>query len=131
MIRLCLAGAALAILMLPVFVQAQKEFVSLRQRARYRLFLMIPLAQRDLTDRSFFIATSAEVFLGFGKGIARNVLDQIRLHIGLGYRFNARANLKLGYLNQYIIKSTGLQHERNHTLQCGLFYNIDFRSTTS
>jgi len=105
---------------------AEKKY-RFRQRARYRLFLTIPLAQRDLTNHSFFIATSAEVFLGFGKGIGRNVLDQSRLHIGLGFRFNAQANLQLGYLNQYIIKPDGLQHERNHTLQCGLFYNIDFR----
>mgnify|MGYP001276650714 CR=1 FL=1 len=106
---------------------ATSEFV-FRQRARYRLLLTLPLEQRDFTDNSFFLATYAEVFLGFGKGIGRNVMDQSRLYLALGYRFNPRVNLQLGYLNQYIIKPDGLRHERNHTLQCGLTYNLDLRN---
>jgi hypothetical protein len=105
---------------------AQSDY-AFRQRARYRLLLTLPISERDLQDDSFFLATYAEPFIGFGKGIGRNVLDQNRLYIALGYRFNPNVNIQAGYLNQYIIKIDGIHHERNHNFQLGMTYNIDFR----
>ncbi len=105
---------------------ADREYV-FRQRVRYRLMLTLPLGSRNLEDQSFFAATYAEPFIGFGEGIGKNILDQNRLYLALGYRFNADVNLQLGYLNQYIVKPDGVRHERNHNLQVGLTYNLDFR----
>lgn len=98
-----------------------------RQRARYRAFVAIPLNRRTMEDQTLFLAAYEEVFLGFGKGIARNVLDQNRLYFALGWRFNPNVNLQLGYLNHLVIKGDGLNLERNHTLQTGLTWNLDFR----
>ena len=49
------------------------------------------------------------------------------LYLALGWRFTKNANLQLGYLNHYVIKGDGAQKERNHTLQAGLTYNLDWR----
>lgn len=98
-----------------------------RQRARYRFQIMIPLSNQELVNNTLFFAASDEVFLGFGKGIGKNILDQNRLYAALGWRFNAACNIQLGYLNQYIVKKDGIQAERNHTLQVSLTYNLDFR----
>jgi hypothetical protein len=98
-----------------------------RQRIRYRLFITVPLSRQELSDNTLFLAASNEVFLGFGRGIAKNVLDQNRLYCGFGWRFNAACTIQIGYLNQYIIKKDGNSAERNHTAQCALTYNLDFR----
>jgi hypothetical protein len=98
-----------------------------RQRARYRVTLTVPLSKMQMADKTLFLTASDEVFIGFGKGIAKNVLDQNRLGVALGWRFNAACNIQLGYLNQYIIKKDGIHTERNHTFIVGVTYNIDFR----
>jgi len=67
-----------------------------------------------------------EVFLGFGQGIAKNILDQNRFICTLGYQFNKDFSFQLGYLNQFVIKADGLRIERNHTLWTALTYNLDF-----
>ncbi len=106
---------------------AQNDYV-FRQRVRYRLMLTMPLTAKELEDNTLFAAAYAEPFLGFGKGIGKNILDQNRLYLALGYRFNPRVNVQVGYMNQYIVKPDGVQQERNHNFQLGLTYNIDFRN---
>lgn len=98
-----------------------------RNRARYRFFLAVPLTSSEMEDNTLFAAFYEEVFLGFGKGIGANTLDQNRLYLALGWRFNKDCNVQLGYLNHYVFKSDGIRSEQNHTLQMALFYNIDFR----
>ena len=96
-----------------------------RQRARYRFLLSIPLNHSSMQDNTLFLSLYEEVFLGFGKGIGRNILDQNRLYGAIGWRFNAKSNVQLGYLNQFVIKSDGLKMERNHNLQLSWTYNFD------
>jgi len=79
-----------------------------------------------MVDNTLFFSISDEIFLGFGKGIGKNVMDQNRFYTGLGWRFTKNIQLQLGYLNQYIIKSDGLHMERNHTLQASLTLQADF-----
>jgi hypothetical protein len=98
-----------------------------RQRARYRLMATIPLSRKEMANNTLFLTAYDEPFLGFGKGIAKNILDQNRLYFALGWRFNPNFNVQLGYLNQYIVKKDGIQAERNHTLQIGITNNLDFR----
>ncbi|MFK8045230.1 MAG: DUF2490 domain-containing protein [Crocinitomicaceae bacterium] len=99
-----------------------------RQRARYRLMVTMPLNNKELIDKTLFLSAYEEIFLGFGKGIGANVLDQNRLYFALGWRFNKNINTQLGYLNHYVLKGDGQRAERNHTLQLSLTYNLDFRS---
>ncbi len=105
----------------------QEDGYNFRNRARYRLFLTVPLSRSELKDNTLFIGVYDEVFLGFGKGIGKNILDQNRLYFALGWRFNKDYNIQLGYLNHYVVKADGINHERNHTLQIGLTYNLDLR----
>ena len=99
----------------------------LRHRMRYRLQIQIPLNNEKMEDNTIFISASDEIFLGFGKGVAKNVMDQNRMYAGIGYRFNQAINLQMGYLNQYIVKSDGVHIERNHTVQMGVVYNLLFK----
>ncbi|MFT4981255.1 MAG: hypothetical protein ACI9UR_001106 [Bacteroidia bacterium] len=98
-----------------------------RNRGRYRFMISIPLSRKELVKNTLFLAIYEEVFLGFGKGIGTNILDQNRLYGALGWKFSPQLNVQLGYLNHYAIKSDGIRHERNHTIQLSCTYNIDFR----
>ena len=97
-----------------------------RQRVRYRLMFMIPLSKKSLEENILFLNVNNEVFIGFGKGIAKNVFDQNRFNAALGWKFSSNFILQLGYLNQYIIKADGIKAERNHTFLISTIYNLDF-----
>lgn len=98
-----------------------------RQRVRYRFMITMPLSRKEMENNTLFLSAYDEPFLGFGKGVAKNILDQNRLYVALGWRFNSNFNVQLGYLNQYVVKKDGIQAERNHTLQIGMTYNLDLR----
>ena len=98
-----------------------------RQRVRYRFLVTMPISRKEMANNTLFLAVYDEPFLGFGKGIAKNILDQNRFYAALGWRFNPNFNVQLGYLNQYVVKKDGIQAERNHTLQIGVTYNLDLR----
>ena len=98
-----------------------------RQRIRYRAQCIIPLQKSYLDHgKGLFMNVNDEVFLGFGKGIGKNILDQNRFIAAVGYQFSPKMNFQLGYLNQFVIKSNGIQMERNHTLWTSVVYQLDF-----
>ena len=98
-----------------------------RKRIRYRAQCIIPLQKTYLAQgKGLFLNVNDEVFLGFGKGIGKNILDQNRFIVAIGYKFNSNLNIQLGYLNQFVIKANGVQMERNHTLWTSVVYNLDF-----
>lgn len=101
----------------------------LKQRARYRLLVNVPLTRKEMADNTLFLSVWDEVFGQFGRHVGANVMDQNRLYGGLGWRANANVNVQVGYLNQYLMKSDGRHAERNHTVQVALNWNLDFRSS--
>jgi hypothetical protein len=98
----------------------------LRQRIRYRLMVLVPLCRKEMLDNTLFLNLNDEPFIGFGKGIGKNIFDQNRFNVSLGWRFNKDFNIQVGYLNQYIAKSDGVKIERNHTFLISTIYNLDF-----
>ncbi|MFN5440222.1 MAG: DUF2490 domain-containing protein, partial [Flavobacteriia bacterium] len=58
-----------------------------KQRIRYRAQCIIPL-QKTYLEQSIglFMNINNEVFLGFGKDIGKNILDQNRFIVALGYK---------------------------------------------
>ncbi len=98
-----------------------------KQRMRYRAQVLIPL-QKSFVDKQqgWFLNLNDEVFLGFGSGIGKNILDQNRFIGAVGYQFNKDFSMQMGYLNQFVIKPDGLHMERNHTLWTAITYNLDF-----
>ncbi len=97
-----------------------------RNRMRYRAMVVVPLSRKEMGDNTLFLNVNNELFVGFGKGIAKNPLDQNRLIAALGWRFNPESNIQVGYLNQFVIKSNATDMERNHSLWISMVYNLDF-----
>ena len=83
-----------------------------------------------MENNTLFTSFSNGIYLGFGKGIQKNILDQNRMYWGLGWRFNDACSVQAGYLNQYIVKQDGFKVERNHILQLALTYNFNFFTNT-
>lgn len=98
-----------------------------KQRFRYRAQVLLPLEKSYIDQKKgFFMNINDEVFLGFGQGIGKNILDQNRFIGAVGYQFNKDFQIQMGYLNQFVIKTDGLHMERNHTLWTSVAYNFDF-----
>lgn len=98
-----------------------------RQRIRYRAQVIIPLQATYPTEgNGLFLNVNNELFLGFGNGIEKNILDQNRFISAMGYQFSPDFNIQFGYLNQMIFKANGIQIERNHTLWTAVIYNLNF-----
>jgi hypothetical protein len=87
----------------------------------------VPISRKEMLDNTLFLNVNNEVFIGFGKGIGKNILDQNRFNLALDWRFNKDFNIQIGYLNQFLIKSDGVKMERNNTLLVSTVYNLDFR----
>jgi hypothetical protein len=94
---------------------------------RFRLLnrFSIPLKGKEILDKSFYISFYDEVFINFGHNLAKNIFDQNRAYIALGYKIPKVGRIEIGYLNQLIFKSDGIKVENNHTLQIGLSSTID------
>jgi outer membrane receptor protein involved in Fe transport len=96
-----------------------------RQRTRYRLTATIPINNKTMEDHTLFLSVFDEIFINFGKGVGKNVLDQNWFNASLGWQFNQQFKISLGYQNQFIIKGDGISIERNHILSIGIGYKMD------
>ncbi len=113
------------------FVRSSTLF---RNRIRYRALAYIPINKSTMTDNTLFININNEVFLGFGQGIGTNILDQNRFQTAIGWKFDSKCMIQIGYLNQYVVKNAKAiqkdivldQAENNHTVTIGITYNFDF-----
>ncbi|NDF60441.1 MAG: DUF2490 domain-containing protein, partial [Crocinitomicaceae bacterium] len=113
------------------YVKLGSEFVRsstlFRNRIRYRALAYIPINKPTMTDNTLFININDEVFLGFGQGIGTNILDQNRFQTAIGWKFDSKCMIQIGYLNQYVVKNAKAiqkdivldQAENNHTVTIG------------
>ncbi|PQA59257.1 DUF2490 domain-containing protein [Siphonobacter curvatus] len=67
-----------------------------RNRIRYRLNMFIPLNNKSIKDKTYFISIFDEIFLNpKGPTFERN-----RLFAGIGYQFNKHWTAQIGWVNQ-------------------------------
>jgi hypothetical protein len=97
-------------------------------RTRYQLRLTVPLGPaRQTQPGTPYIAAYDEVFVNFGRNVARNTFDQNRAYLALGFQVSKATSLEAGYLHQLVQQGNGTVFEHNHTLQFSLNFNPDFR----
>ena len=68
---------------------------SYKNRARYMLSFKIPLSKKE--DFPLFLSVYDEIFIN----ISDEPFNQNRLYTALGYQFNTKANVQLGYLKHH------------------------------
>ncbi len=87
----------------------------------------LPLKGKTINDKTFYITAFDEVFVNWGKNIKFNIFDQNRAFVGVGYKIPKIGKIEAGYLNQLILKSSGVNLENNHTLLVTLNTNFDLK----
>lgn len=101
--------------------------VKYANRMRYMLSITLPLNKKEIQKDALFIRCYDEAFVSFGSNVQRNIFDQNRLYIALGYQLLPATNIQAGYMDQLIFKGDGIHYENNHTLQVSISHNLDFR----
>lgn len=99
---------------------------NLKHRFRYRLSLSLPLLTSEEGKQKIVLAFFDEVFFNLGKQALGSYFDQNWFYLGLDMPLNNGVVLKLGYMDQYILKADHSHIENNRTPQFGLAYNFDF-----
>jgi hypothetical protein len=95
-------------------------------RLRYQLRATVPLSNKTMQDKTWYMAAYDEVFIGFGKNVNQNVFDQNRIGLLLGYQFNSAVRAEGGYFNQ-TVQQGGLiggkqVYQYNHGLMLSLYF---------
>ncbi len=76
-----------------------------KQRFRYQLKGTMPLNKAKMEDKTLYAQAYNELFINMGANVPNiNLLDQNRVLIGLGYRFNKFYSIEAGYLQQAIFR---------------------------
>lgn len=70
-------------------------------RFRYALFLKVPLNNKKVVNKTFYVAAYNEIFLNS----TGNKFDQNWLYGGIGYKHNKFLTFEIGYLNQFLSAS--------------------------
>ena len=96
-------------------------------RARYLLRATLAPGGGAPTAGEPYLTAYDELFVGFGRNVRNNVFDQNRAFVGVGYRWSPVLRAEVGYQNHYVLRATGTQAERNHTLLTTVFSEVPLR----
>ncbi|CAA6830262.1 MAG: Unknown protein [uncultured Aureispira sp.] len=99
-----------------------------RQRFRYRMTANLVVKRFKKTNSKLFVKVFDEIFLGLNSNnLAAKVFNQNWLYVGLGYAFNAKGQIQLGYMHQVLQRNAAL-YEGNHILQLSFSYTFDLKA---
>lgn len=95
-----------------------------RTRIRNQFKLTVLLNHAKMDDKTLYTQVYNEVFIGMGENVANtNLLDQNRILIGLGYKFNQFVAFEAGYMRQTIYRFNNANKDnvdRNDIFQVNL-----------
>lgn len=98
-----------------------------KQRFRYRLTVTYTLKEFTSIKSKFFIKAFDEIFLGLqSNSLATELFNQNWLYVGIGYAFNHKGKIELGYMHQVLQHNPNL-YEGNNILQLGFSYTFDLK----
>lgn len=94
-------------------------------RFRYFIRNILPFKKTNEFKKGMFAALQNEVFVNFGNNDAVNgkFFDQNRLYLATGYRFGSKADIEIGYLNQYV-NGRDRQFTKNNVLQLATYLRL-------
>jgi hypothetical protein len=99
-----------------------------QNRLRYLIRAIIPLNNTKLEKGTWYIMTSDEVFVKFGKSVANiNIFDQNRFYFNIGYKFHPEIRAEIGYLNQTALRLNNTA-KNNVDFNNNLFVTIVFEN---
>ncbi len=95
--------------------------------SRFRYFIrnLLPLKKEPAFKKGMFVALQNEVFVNIGNtsNVNGKFFDQNRLYLATGYRLSPKADLEIGYLNQYVNGKSNL-FTNNHVIQLASYLRL-------
>lgn len=92
-------------------------------RFRYQVRGTLPLGGAAVGSAPWYLTAANEILISFGRHVQYNVFDQDRATIAVGRFVDRHWRAELGFLEQVIFKSNGIDVERNHTITLSLGYS--------
>ena len=99
------------------FIKKEESDKKYQNRFRYRILLKVPLSNKKLVDKTFYLVWFDEVFLRFDEA----TYGQNWIYTALGYKFNKKISVQAGY---QVINNPSVRVTKR--LQFSLHYNLDF-----
>lgn len=94
-------------------------------RIRYRMMALLPLYNFSPSLRHYFLAGYNEIFMNLGQTVSGQLFDRNRLYFAVGYQYNPKFNIQIGYLNQVISLPGTFTPNINHNFQASISFNMD------
>lgn len=90
-------------------------------RIRFMPQLEIPLGNSKYSTTIY-----DEIMIGFGKNVDRDIFDQNRIALQLGYRFSKTLKLNIGYINQIYMFGRQIDNKDVFSYNNGILVNAAF-----
>jgi hypothetical protein len=95
---------------------------------RYMIRVQTSILKNKLNNKAYFAAYD-EIFIGFGRNVKKNIFDQNRIGLVLGYQFSTNFKIEAGYLNQIIQFGRQIDQQEifqhNNGLIVNTYFNFD------
>lgn len=104
----------------------KEDAVSFLNRIRYMFRCQVPLNGKEIKNSTAYLAMYDEIFVGSGKNVNENIFDQNRFGVLVGYKFNPKVRIELGYLNQIIQLGREVNNSNVFQYNSGIILNTNF-----
>lgn len=94
-------------------------------RYRYKIFAYIPLNNKYIMPKTWFLSPSAEIFMHSGKSIVYNPFEDFRTYNGIGYVLNNSITFFAGHMWTLGQKSSGYEYRTSHVLRFNVYIGLD------
>ncbi|MEI9942775.1 MAG: DUF2490 domain-containing protein [Chitinophagaceae bacterium] len=94
-------------------------------RFRYFFRNILPFKKQTSFQKGVFVALQDEVFVNFGNtaGVNGEFFDQNRFYVAAGYRISPKADIEIGYINQYV-NGRGDAFTKNNIVQLASYLRL-------
>jgi len=89
--------------------------------------LNIPLSEKGIVPKTFFVAINGEIFVNLSKKVVYNTFDQNRFFAGLSYQTGVHSNIQLGFMRVYQQLGAGNRYRSTDAIRLFYFQNLDIR----
>lgn len=105
---------------------AEREVADYRymNRVRYQMRAAVPLNHKTMQDKTWYLVSFDEIFIGFGKNVNQNIFDQNRIGLLLGMQYNSNVKAEIGYFNQTVQQGSLVAGKEVFQYNHGLMLNL-------
>ena len=95
-------------------------------RVRYQIRATVPLNNKSMQDKTWYVVPFDEIFIGFGENVNQNIFDQNRIGLLLGMQYNKTIRAEVGYFNQTVQQGGLVAGKQVFQYNQGVMLNLYF-----